>query len=195
MQEENEDFLQFLARVDAYQYSRRLRRVEACREIGISERTLSAIRNGKSPTVRAWAKLEAAERKAGIAVRPAAHPLSEDSPLEGQPSDAHLRATRAELSSAFPTQYRLALKRELAVLADHLGGGDYARTTAEQDRLDKLLSATIEEAFRNAAARAIHGDSPGTGFSVHDAEAAEPHPKRYERAPPKKKPKKPISHE
>lgn len=61
-QGENEENLQFLQRVDEYQYRRGLKRVEACREIGISEGRLSEIRNGKaSVSGRMWQKLKIAE--------------------------------------------------------------------------------------------------------------------------------------
>lgn len=67
MQVKNEENLKFVRRVDSLQVALGKSKAETLAIIGISQAMLSHIRTGKNGvTVKAWAKLEAAERKSGI---------------------------------------------------------------------------------------------------------------------------------
>jgi hypothetical protein len=84
---------------------------------GLSARTIIASRKGAKISAKTWAKLEAAERKAGIPVRRKSHMLLSDYPLYEQSSDEHMSAIRREMVSEDAEDWRSILKQAASLAA------------------------------------------------------------------------------
>jgi hypothetical protein len=126
-QVKTEENLHFLQRVDRLQYSQGLKRLEACREIGISEGRLSEIRNGSVPvSEKMWSRLSAAEQRAGLTAEPhsqaihcpAAPPANLDAMAQMQANMAELAASLAEL-----TREVRSLRLEVSASSRTVAGG------------------------------------------------------------------------
>lgn len=152
MQDDNSDFLKFSDRVTRICEKLRINKGSFAAMIDVNRQHLSAWLNGKSPlTAKAWRKLEAAERSAGILPRTHPHPLLSHTPHAEQPSDEHIQASQEEFARVIPTNRETLMLSELRDLAFLKHPDNEANQQSELDRLMILFSEAQDEAIVRAA--------------------------------------------
>ena len=126
MQEKIPKFVHFSDRCDVLAEKLRLNKTELAQQLGIERTHFSALRNGKSPlTLKSWAKLEAAERKAGIILE-----AGDATRIE----EVSVSSGKKEKTEAKIPQYRLDAHQWLF---------DLNQTTPQPEEIHKFMDTLI----------------------------------------------------
>jgi hypothetical protein len=137
MQEKNRSFSQFFYRTDLLADHFRVPVAALADKIGISERMLFGYRSGKYPiSAKAWRKLEAAERAAGIGV--AEHPPN---PRAGP---ATLPPNSFRLQESDPDDPFAGLPPDIRAAAQAIAQAIRQDIAAELSALETRLRASLE---------------------------------------------------